>query len=936
VFGQPPFSFRFECTKRRAVLLTAWGLSFAPLGCQQLPITTAIPTSVVAEQSQQIPTKLSVNPTLRKQLLNDHWRAASIWPEPLAGPAAFEQLRNRPLVRWERQQIRNLETSTDGSKEAESTESSAANQPENKRRRDQTLQNLLELEQLAQEDSLAGWNACIQLAWKQPRVDSQVLKQLETLALNPSKYDAETGFVETVEQTKVVPETEPEQPWWQRYFEREETASSDEQKTETETPATVPESQPGTVLSDRFRAAAAEAWCWQLSQLPGDAEQHFAAAGLALQTSELPDVVRWELQRGIARSIPPRRIPGLAEISAEAHSGPLSEAERTLLDACITHALFHPELAADSSDADAIMLDETRLDPHGLWPTALWEYRWSDQPDVVNRFGLWLALTRHPLAESYLRQSLQHIEPAVHGETLRNLGLLGTAAAQELLTEQAREKEGTPRAIALLGLAREEESTLFAAVDDTSAVVRKAVASFAGTRPSARSAQVLRQLAEDHDPVVQQAAVAAVQDWDAELAFPILATAFQQGSVPTRKLARRALETRFDLVIAAIDDDAEQRQQTLRQISERFDVSADKHLLAMKAESTSDDRIAASSEIPEEARLRHQQAISRLNDPATEAVARQSARDDLTELLLKYPRLFTEDLNALPVKELADRVKLYADFSFEPCPAVRDLSHDDLYRRRKAARELANRGAEETLPEWALRSIAAHITNEQDIHVCRSLIQAIAHDTTPAARAVAEAALVHSWPDVRILGCRYAAEHRLPQLAPFVLPLLHERNPSVQLEAIQTAGLCRNPLVIDGFPGQPESGNTGLPEQSGGLRSLLGTVPPTVEFEVITSLARLGDDQGQMELLKLCYSPAAERRIQAVSLLGELGDGASVDHLIRLGWTEQDPGVRNAILNSLNQLVSAERRPKFPTELDSRAQLERWAQWREEQTSLGQ
>lgn len=949
--GQPPRSHRWKMPLRRVVWMTACGISCAPAGCQSLALNSAplVSVSQPAQPSQQ--NVIVADSALRKRLFHDHWRAVEIWPESIAGPQALEELQQAPLVRWELQTVQLNETASPAETEENQDEQISRKTASKKPHREQSLQQLIDLQLLAAEDSLPGWNACIQLAWKQPRVDAQVLATLQKIALNPPRYDAKNGLVETAPAVVAELPEQPQPEWWQRPFTTaaeqlktvgKQTAgesgkqTDDSEKTAAETTAadvkkptaSEPEWQ---TLSDRFRAAAAEAWCWQLHRLPGDVEQNFVAAGLALSDTDLPDLVRWELQRGIARSVPPRRVPGLSELARDQQTDRLSDAEQTLLDACITYALHNPVPAGATVASDAIMLDEQNLDPHRLWPTGLWEYRWSDNPDVVVRFGLWLALADDPLAESYLRQALQHIEPAVHAPTLRSLGLLNSDTAREALKVQSQERQGTARAIALLGLARADKATLYAALNDESATVRAAVAKFAAGEQSSRAVSVLRQLVEDDDPAVQQAAVLSVEDWQNDRAFPILAAAFERGAVPTRKLARRELETRFDLVIAALDDDAAQRRQTLQQIAQRFELSADAFQSSLQeAQSQSQQTLSSREAIPDEIRHAYATALKRWDAAPMGDVARELAEEQLADVLADYPQLFHADLDSLAGDQLAKRVELYARLDIKLCSTVRELKRDDLYQRRRSARQLSTQASEKTLPAWVCRMLAEHLPGEQDVHVCRSLMQAVEHDTTPEARLVAEAALVHAWPDVRIQGCRYVERQRLPQLAPFLLPLLHERNPSVQQAAIQAAGYCRNPLVIDGFPAQASEkvGKTG--RASAGLRSLLGAVPPTVEFEVIASLARLGDDQGRTELLKLCYSPLAERRIQAIRLLAELQDSSAVDHLIRLGWTEQDPGVRTAILQGLETLVPAERRPKFPASLDARAQLEQWAEWREQ------
>lgn len=194
VNGQPPRSHRWKMPLHRVVWMTACGLTCAPAGCQQLVLNTAplVTVSQPAQPPQQI--AIVADSSLRKRLFHDHWRAGEIWPEPIEGPQALARLKQAPLVRWELQTEQPDGASDAVDAEAENSEQTSKTASGNRSRRDQSLQDLIDLQTLSVEDSLPGWNACIQLAWKQPRVDARVLATLQKLALDPPRYSAQDGL----------------------------------------------------------------------------------------------------------------------------------------------------------------------------------------------------------------------------------------------------------------------------------------------------------------------------------------------------------------------------------------------------------------------------------------------------------------------------------------------------------------------------------------------------------------------------------------------------------------------------------------------------------------------------------------------------------------------------------------------------------------------
>ncbi len=679
------------------------------------------------------------------------------------------------------------------------------------------------------------------------------------------------------------------------------------------------------VLDPDLRAAAAEAWCYALSQRPQADEQTYREAGLLLMRDDLPLSVRCELFRGVARGVAPRRIPGLNTVLEESPAID-SELRLAALDACLIHALHHPSATSMSSPGEPslITVDLAELDPEGIWPAALWKLRWEDSPAIVTRFGHWLALTGNPLAESYLSEKLNHLNTDVKRTAVCSLGLINTESSEALLRQRLDRDQGRQKAVAMLALGFRDPGVVYRQIHDADPSVRRYVAEFAGRHPSHEARVALQELAVDNDPAIQLVAVRAVEEWSAAEAFPILSIAFQEGVLKTRREARRLLEQHFDLVIAAIEDTPEQRRTILDQIRKNNALA-----LAPEKPSPSDKPPVEPTSSDDELGNRIRTELQKLITDDLPADQRQQLQAEFKTLAEAHPRLLDEVLRTQPMASLRKTLVRLAEVPVERCQTVQNLSHTELHRRRKAAREIAGWADAETLPEWILVVLADDLNREQDPQVCRAIMSAIAHDTTPAARGVAEVALRHPWSDVRVLGCQYAAQHRLPQLAPLLLPLLQERNATVQVAAIEAAGLCRNPLVIDGISQSQASGRSGL-------RSLLGTVSGSMELRVLIALARLQNDQGRSELIKLTYSPSPEQRRLVLEAIAELEDPFFQESLLNMGWTEQDPQVRRVLLDALERMVEPSRRPEISPTATYDEKISVWSRWAERDAAVEQ
>ncbi len=852
-----------------------------------------------ADGSSTIESDTSLPPqykALERKLNNDHWRSVSIWPEPIDGVEKVRSLRSQPLFRWQHQELDELPAqSTQKQAENDSSENKTEeDSPENDQLVPQTDQHkqlqphlVARLRQIADQDRLSGWNAVILLARQAPKkLTPDHWNRLEELSLKNISYNAETGV-------------------------REKGKAKEKESGETS-------SEKIKSISEAMQAAAAESWCYALSKRPGSAPENFKKAGLALQGDALSDAVRLELMRGIARKIKPRLIPTLNDHLAESELQQVKVSSLTLavLDACICYAVHHPRELNENRIAElqsVITVNPESLDPQKLWPENIWDLRWHQDNQVVNRFGMWLALTKHPIAQSYLTRRLHHLEHSVQYHALRNLGLLGSETALEKLRNIAETRPGISRAVALMAIGDRDRELIYRFRDDEAAVVRLAIARFAGQHLSSESAKILQELAHDEDLKIQQAALEAVAEWPDDKAFPVLSSAFVSGGVSTRNNARKRLEQRFDLVMTAVQDEKSDREEILKTISRDFQ-------LVQHANSDLFQHSKPQQKDEKEQREQIRDILNQLAQEDKSSRKKERLSKEIVPLFERAPNAFDEVLNEQGIKQLEQILEELSSFGISEAEKMIRLNSEQLQHRRRAAQYFAEQAKTKTLATWKLRLIAERLEQEQDLHVCRDLMMTIEQDTTQEARVVAQNGLTHTWPDVRILGCQYVQKQRVPQLAPFLLPLLHERNASVQRAAILACGYCRNPLVIDGFQ---ESQNS----RQGGLRSLLGTVNRETELLVIAGLARLVDEQGRNELLKLSYSADTNTRRQVVQIMGELQDQRLIEHLIRIGWTEPAADVRLAVLDALKKTVPRDQQPKILASDSTEQQMQIWSEW---------
>jgi len=111
-------------------------------------------------------------------------------------------------------------------------------------------------------------------------------------------------------------------------------------------------------------------------------------------------------------------------------------------------------------------------------------------------------------------------------------------------------------------------------------------------------------------------------------------------------------------------------------------------------------------------------------------------------------------------------------------------------------------------------------------------------------------------------------------------------------------------MLLDGL--REAEGQPTLP----GLRRLLTDSDGQVHYLTVVSMSQLGDPQAMDELVRLAFDPGSKMRLEIVQTLGASGQTRFIEPLIRLAWTESQPHVRQAALESLLKLVPEGEHPQ--------------------------
>lgn len=660
----------------------------------------------------------------------------------------------------------------------------------------------------------------------------------------------------------------------------------------------------------RRQAALAEAWSTWLAGRSGDPETNLAPAGHLLERPDLSEEVREGLWRGIALRIAPSQIPGLPESLETQAAGSYSHLRQFALEACLVHAVRH-----------------TGLKP--AWPEQLWLARFDPDSRVRQAFGRWVAVANQPDAVAILSSQRLDADDSVREAAIASLGLVRSEAARQELHRTARKENEILRAQTMRALATWHFRDLEPYLRDSSPRVRAAAVHELYRYPQLPAVTALRDALEDRQPDVQLAALNCLRRLPDPLATPLLLHSLRASLLTVRREAVPQLRSRLGFEpVFPIDGTQEERDQALAELVRARGLSTELWSALPS--------LAGSMEMPASP-----DANGEIHSLVEEYLAFESPEDVPPDLADRLSRC---DAACTPIFEqvLAGRSGRTADAlvttilpRIDPgYGALRDLQSPDVNTRRAAVRQLQLAGEKGTLSEVVLVRLKDRLLTEQDRYVWQAAVQAVLPDSREPAGQIALLALHHAWPDIRQLGLQYVSRRPQPTYGLWLLPLLKDPQPEVLLETVRLAGLCQNPMLLDGLPAAGDSPATP------GLRSLIATPNSELQDAVIVSLCQLGDQTGCQELIRRCHAAEPARRQAAVQAMVRSGRGQFLEPLIQLAWTESSPPVRREMLAALHALAPADDRPENLRPLqsdDSRSesavaeeQLRAWAEWWEQ------
>jgi HEAT repeat protein len=641
------------------------------------------------------------------------------------------------------------------------------------------------------------------------------------------------------------------------------------------------------------RCAAAEAWCRGLLQAfdDGDSEA-LDPAGRLLERPGLPDELRATLWRNLAVRIPPDSLPGLSRTVADRKQQTL---RRAAVEACVISARW------------------THLPRDDAWPESLPAVRLDADPMLRQLFARWAALSHQDGAVAWLAALSRDVDLAVQDQAIFCLGRVHTDAARETLREICRQDSERRRAQAVAALVNWGVDEIRPFASDASPTVRAATVTAMAKFPGGASQRLLRDALGDGSLEVQAAAVTAVTDWPAEQAVPVLLEAIRSGALRTRQQSQEALQTAVGPnATFPIDAPLAEREQVLRSWAALNGWQTD---LASHPS-------AVSKNIDADAHAARMTALldAYLATPTTDAWDQLQTAVQPSEVpLIERACQSRTDANAerLAHELLPVLSPVHA--------AVEQLANRDVQRRRQAARQLAESAADHALSPFVMQRLHGQLSLEQDQLVWQLCMAAVDRESHAEAAQIALLALHNTWPDVRRLGVEYTSRHPTAEAARWLLPLFRDPQRSVRLAALSAAGLCGNPIVLDGLPASGD-----VPAQPG-LRPLLPDSDVEVRWTVLLAMARLRDDAACQELVRLTFDPHPVTREQAVRWMGQSGQRRFVEPLLKLLWTEPSNHVKQTILTSLDELVPPENRPHVTAGLAAAPSIDDkvhcWAAW---------
>ncbi len=795
------------------------------------------------------------------------------------------------------------------------------------------------LYQLAQEDSLVGWNASIFLAFSNPEEAQGLKDKLKEIATTKVKYDSSDlmKIRDPKKQAKEKPEQKKKSSFPGRLRKSIQVLISDKDISEKDedqnykTDVIKPESKNRLKseqmdLSNDMKLAALNAWCFLLSQQEETPVEGLAEAGLLLESKILKNGIRDELYRIVAQWVPVNDIPELNKSFEDRYLEPVFDKKKqsqikkdftylrlASLEACLVSALCNNIKGNNIKDDDSENVSFEKEN----WPENISICSYDDLAKIRSTYGKWVVSVQHPASVNILKTQLSDNDVIVRDSAIFHLGLLKTEEAKHELEILAKENKERARTKAVQALSNFGVNTLVPFANDTSYTVRKAVAEGLRQYPSVESALLQHHFIVDRHPEVQIAATNAIHDWPVKYSIPIWGHGFSKSLRATRRVcARMLIQSGKGNEPLSFDLPQEKRIEQINSFARKHDYSLT--LIGLIGEKKKPE----SSQMDFHAK---QEIFTDLN-----ALVNRPPESPFDSVAMK--RLKNQSSNSVPIIEEYLSTASYQNSSIifqEILPeldpvykTLRRMEQGSVHDRRKAAQELARIGSGRTLSKMAVRRLRILLEIEQDKLIWRYSMNSIMNDTNEEIILLAKVAGYHQWADIRIMGCQYAIKHPDSQYANWLLPLLHDPDRTVQLAAIQAAGKTGNSILIDGYTGNSNN------EPTPGLVSLLREIDDEIRFAATISLCYLHSEQGYRELIRQGSNESSKVREKVARAMGETKQSMFVDHLIQIAWTEDNDNVKRAILSSLDQIVPEEQRdPELKEQNSIKEKIEIWAKW---------